>query len=81
MVKSIRTLGMVHAYKPSNLKSCMVETSKTYSSFFSSDGTCGSNQIFFKSVITHFREWKKELQERMLEIFDVIMETDELIEP
>jgi len=43
MVKSIRTLGMVHAYKPSHLRSCMVKNSKTYTNFFSSDGSCGSN--------------------------------------
>lgn len=80
MVKSIRALGIVHAYRPSQLKSCMVKSNKTYSGFFSSDGKCSSNEIFFKSVITHFREWKKELQERMLEVFDAIMAADDLIE-
>ena len=54
----------------------MIKSNKTYSNFFSSDGKCGSNEIFFKSVIAHFREWKKELQERMLEVFDDIMATD-----
>ena len=78
MLKSITALGIVHAYKPSNLKTCLIKNSNTYGSFFNHDGECELNEIFFKSVITHFRQWKKELQERMLEMFDKIMETDEI---
>jgi hypothetical protein len=58
MLKTVKTLAMVHAYQPQKLKDCLVKTNRAYTTFFSKDGRCNSNSIFLGSIISHFREWK-----------------------
>ena len=80
MVSNIKHIGVIHAYKPQQLKECLVRNTKSYNNFYDRNGKCSSNEIFFRSVIAHFREWKKELSLRMLEVFDIIMTVDQLQE-
>lgn len=71
---------MVHAYQPQMLKQCMVKDHKSYNNFFNKQGDCSMNDIFLKTIIVHFRKWKTEIQNRLVNMFDLIMETDELLE-
>jgi hypothetical protein len=80
MVRSIKHLAMVHAYRPQQLKECLVSNPNAYTNMFSSDGKC-SNDMFFRSTVAHFREWKKELEKRLLEVFNIIVATDEVLQP
>ena len=80
MVSNMKQIGVIHAYKPQQLKECLVKNTKSYNHFYDKNGKCSSNEVFFRSVIAHFREWKKELSVRMIEVFDIIVTVDELAE-
>ena len=66
MVSNMKQIGVIHAYKPQQLKECLVRNTKSYNHFYDQNGKCSSNEVFFRSVIAHFREWKKELSLKML---------------
>ena len=64
--KNVTELGLVHAYQPDLLKNCMVKRSKSYYNYFGKEQNTIDNEIFFKSVEAHFKEWKKQLGAMMI---------------
>lgn len=77
-LKSVKSIAMIYAYQPKSLKDCLVKDRQAYTNFFSHDGKCKSNAIFLRSIISHFREWKIEIERREVDIFQVILEEDEM---
>lgn len=77
-VNNIKSIGIIHAYQPQLLKTCLVKDKRSYITFFNKAGDCKSPDIFLKSIITHFRQWKKDINQRLRVIFDLILTTDYL---
>lgn len=77
-LKSVKSIAMIYAYQPKSLKECLLKDRKAYSNFFSHDGKCKSNAIFLRSIISHFREWKVEIEKREVDIFQLILEEEEM---
>ena len=77
---SVKTIGMVNAYQPNRLKKCMVKNPKNYGTFFGQIGACGIKDIYLRSVLAHFREWRDHLKRKMLEVFELISATEDLLE-
>ena len=76
MLSNVKNLAIIHAYRPKQLKECLVKDKKAYKDFFKKDGQCNSNNIYLRTIIAHFREWKKEIEKRLAYIFEVIVQTD-----
>lgn len=79
-VNSIKSIGIIHAYQPQLLKTCLFKDKKSYINFFNKAGDCKSPDIFLKSIITHFRQWKKYINQRLRVIFDLVLTTNYLKE-
>ena len=69
IVENIKHLGIIHAYKPERLRNCIIKQPKTYIDFFGKNEKNTTNEVFFRSVLAHFREWKNMIAEGMVDAF------------
>lgn len=76
----LKTLGLLHAYRPDLLKECLV-SEKSSIRKYASGGECNLNDIFVKTALSLFRDWREKIHARLAFFIDAVASSEEVLAP
>jgi hypothetical protein len=80
IVVRLKTLGMIHAYRPNLLKECMA-SEKSFTQKYASSGECSINDAFTKTALILFRDWREKIHARLAFLVDTVTASEQVLEP